>query len=68
MNIGDGIVLALRLGVGIFEAIQAGLSKPEVLKRARTILDDAAAIDRDVDDVARPRTAEARRREEIEIE
>jgi hypothetical protein len=68
MNVQDGVILVLRLGLGIFEAIREGLAPKLVIKRARLILDDVEKIDRDVDEVARPRTAEARRREEIEIE
>jgi hypothetical protein len=68
MNWESGILLVLRLGVGIFEAIREGMAPAVVIKRARLILDDVEKIDADVDEVARPRTAEARRREEIEIE
>jgi hypothetical protein len=66
MQIADGILLVLKLGVAIVEGITQGLGKPAVLQRVRSVIADVERIDGDVDDVARPRTAEARRREQGE--
>jgi hypothetical protein len=57
----DGLSLLFKLGGAILDGYAAG-GKREAIRRARSILDEAEAIDRDVDDEARGRHAEARRR------
>jgi hypothetical protein len=64
VNWQDGLLLVAKLGVIIFEGIREGLSRPEVIKRARSILGDVAAVDTDVDAVAMRRT----RASDVEIE
>jgi hypothetical protein len=58
----DALSFAFKLGSAVLDGYAAG-GKREAIRRARSILDEAEAIDRDVDDEARGRHAEARRRD-----
>ena len=62
MQVTEGLLLLLKLGVSIFDAITRGEGKAQTIRRARSVLDDAAKVDSDVDAEARGTHPEAKRR------